>query len=293
MTDPLSSFVAYLEGRGLGNHTVEAYQRDLRSFLEFVDKPAMEVDRNEIRAFMVHRLQHYDPRSVSRGLSAVRHFYRFLLYEGLAQKDPTHKIPLPKTRKILPKALRPAEIDAMADSLDTSPLGLRDRAIVLMGFGAGLRVSELISLKLANLNLEGSFLTVRMGKFSKDRIAPLNPRAIGALRIYLEQGRPKLCRGRETPYVFVGRWGTAPISRQGVFMSIRDLGKQVLGKAISPHWLRHSFGTALVVGGADLRAVQIMMGHTAIDNTQVYIHVDLTALRDAYSTAHPKAKRVA
>jgi integrase/recombinase XerD len=286
-------FLSYLQfERGLAENSVASYKLDIQAFAEFLPPRTLTtVSRDDIRSFMAERLKAgKDARTVAHSLSAIRHLYKFLINEEMITTDPSRGIPLPRTWKNLPKSLSPEEIQMMADAVSSvTPQGLRDRAMVLVCFGAGLRGTELVSLKLEDLDLAHSFLTVRQGKGSKDRIAPLNRGAIEALTAYLEIGRPKF-RFAASPYVFIGRSGEL-LTRQLVWQRFRELAERTLGKKISPHWLRHSFGTTLINGGADLRAVQQMMGHASIDTTQVYLDLDLTALRKIYYASHPRARR--
>jgi integrase/recombinase XerD len=286
-------FVLYLGAeRGLAENTITSYCRDLRQFSDLIVKPLGEVGRADVRAFMAKQLADgCDPRSVARRLSAIRHFYRWMLDEDAIQTDPTFDLPVPKSWKTMPKSISAEEVQAMADGLSaTSARGLRGRAMVLTCFGAGLRVSELLCLRLENLDLDQSFLTVRQGKGSKDRIAPLNPVAVSALRTYLEIGRPQLHPDESDTTVFLARRGGS-LTRQAIFYEFRNLAERTIGKSISPHWLRHSFATVLIGGGADLRAVQAMMGHASIDTTQIYLDVDLRMMRKTYYATHPRARR--
>ena len=293
MTLWVERFVRYLGAeRGLAENTIAGYTQDLCRFSESITVPLLEAGRSDVRAFMAKQLQDgCDPRSVARRLSAIRHFYRFLLDEEVVQTDPTVDLPVPKSWKTMPKSISVEEVQAMADGLSsTSAQGLRHRAMVLTCFAAGLRVSELAALRLEDVDLDQIFLTVRQGKGSKDRIAPLNPIAVSALRAYLEIGRPQLRPRDGDSTVFLGRWGK-PLTRQAIFYEFRDLAELTIGKSISPHWLRHSFGTVLIAGGADLRAVQAMMGHASIDTTQIYLDVDLRMMRGTYYATHPRARR--
>jgi integrase/recombinase XerD len=286
-------FLLYLRAeRGLADNSIESYSRDIRDFVAALGKPVTDADRSDVRGFLARQLKSgCDPRSVARRLSAVRGLYKFLMNEDVILMDPTVGIPLPRTWKTVPKSIGPAEVQKMADGLSsTSAFGLRDRAIVLACFGAGLRVSELIALNIEDIDLEHSFVTVRQGKGSKDRLAPLNPVAVTALRAWLEIGRPQFERGENSLAVFLGRWGR-PLTRQQVCYLFNDLAERTIGKVISPHWLRHSFATTLIDGGADLRAVQAMMGHASIDTTQIYLDIDLRMLREAYYATHPRARR--
>jgi integrase/recombinase XerD len=289
-------FLSYLQfERGLAENTVASYALAMQAFVVFLmiaDRTITAVTRDDIRQFMAQELKAgADARTVAHRLSVVRHLFKFLINEEMITTDPTRGIPLPKTWKNLPKSLSAEEIQTMHDSISVNtPLGLRNRAMVLTFFGSGLRVSELVGLKIKDLNLEQSYLTVRLGKGGKDRIAPVNREQAKALVAYLEIGRPKL-RGADSSLVFIGGQHDGKLTRQLVWLLFRGLAERTIGKTISPHWLRHSFGTTLVEGGADVRAVQALMGHQDIDTTLVYLHLDLTALRKIYFAAHPRARR--
>jgi integrase/recombinase XerD len=287
----IDDFLHYLKAElGLKELTIVAYGFDMRAFEEAVHKPLESLTREDIRNFLAKELQTAQPRSVARKLSTVRHFYRYLLNEEVIRVNPTQGIPVPKTWQTVPKSISAGEVGKIIEALSIkTPAGLRDRAMLLTCFGAGLRVSEMLSIRLDDLDLRASTVTVRQGKGLKDGIAPLNPVAIAALQSYLEIARPQLHPG-ESPLVFVSGHGEL-LTRQYVFLVIREVGERVLGKAISPHWLRHAFATTLIEGGADLRAVQAMMRHSSIDTTQMYLDIDLTALRVTYYNTHPRARR--
>ncbi len=289
----IARFISYLRfERGVAENTIEGYGRDLRDFLAGLGKPAEHAERADVRAFLAKQLQAgCDPRSVARRLSSIRQFYRFLVNEDLIESNPTTGILVPKTWKILPKSISAAEVQTMVDILPKgTAAGLRDRAMVLTFFAAGLRVSELVNLQIEDLDLDHACLMVRQGKGSRDRIAPLNPVAAEALRGYLQLGRPQLARHDDST-VFLGRWGGRPLTRQRICYLLNNLAKRAIGKKISPHWLRHSFATTLLQGGADLRAVQAMLGHSSIDTAQIYLDVDIRMLRQAYYATHPRARR--
>lgn len=216
---------------------------------------------------------------------------RFLLVctEEEIQSDPTRNLPLPKNWKTVPKPLSLTDLDKMVSSLGTAWLDVRDKAMLLTFFASGLRESELAGLKVRDLNLEDGAAKVWDGKGGTDGIIPLSPPAIAVLKEYLENVRPKLADGLDTPYVFVGRRGK-PLSRQQIYYRVRDIARAALGKHISPHFLRHGFATALVEGGADIRDVQVLMRHASVDTTAIYVHTDLNYLRRICYASHPRAR---
>jgi integrase/recombinase XerD len=228
-------------------------------------------------------------RSAARRLSCLRHFYRFLIDEDEIQFDPTRNLPVPKTWETVPKPLSLSDLDKMVASLGTSWLDVRDKAMLLTFFASGLRVSELARLKLQDLDLDAGAAKVWDGKDGKDGLVLLSPPAITALKLYFETVRPKLVADRSTPYVFLSRLG-GPLTREQVYHRVRNIAEAALGKRISPHFLRHGFATALVEGGADIRDVQVLMRHSSVDTTAIYVHTDLNYLRRIYYASHPRAR---
>lgn|GEM_PF-541042 len=277
--------------RGLAHNTSLAYRRDLQHFLDSAGVPPAAVAPVHLREYMSKCLERgLSPLSVARKLTSCREFFKFLVGEELIAADPTRGIPYPKAWKVLPKYLSLAEIDALVKSYGESLLDLRDKAIVLLAFASGLRVSELTALKLNAVDLDRHFVMVRCGKGGKDRIAPLNPPAIAALRDYFDRSRPILLAGEQSEFAFVGRWGQPKLSRVGVWKRLRDRALVVLQKTVSPHQLRHSLATALLRGGAGLREIQAILGHSSIDTVQIYVHTDLASLRAMYREKHPRGR---
>jgi integrase/recombinase XerD len=290
-TEWIARFLSYLRSeQGLSDNTVLNYEIDLRKFSVWLDKPFASAHRIEIQRYLSDLMNTgLNPKTAGRRLACFRHFYRFLIDEGEIAVNPTRNLPLPKTWKTIPKALGLADLDTMVASLGDSWLEIRDRAMLLTFFASGLRATELSFLKLPDIDLEAGAAKVWQGKGAKDGIVPLSPPAISALKQYLEQVRPQLANDRSLSFVFLGRHGP-PLTRQQVFNRIRSIAQAALGKRVSPHFLRHGFATALVEGGADIRDVQVLMRHTSVDTTAIYIHTDLSYLRRIYYATHPRAR---
>ena len=231
-------------------------------------------------------------RSAARKLSTLRAFCRLLLDEERIDINPTNGVPIPKVGKALPHFLELSELEKMVQWTEKQKdaLAVRDKAILLVLFASGLRESELINLKLGDLDLDAGIVKVWNGKGGKDGIAPLSPPAIEALSVYLQVLRPKLDCNGGSPYVFLaGRRHGDQLTRMALFKRIRDIGRNAIGRAASPHQLRHGCATALVKGGADIRDVQAVLRHSDIDTSAIYTHVDITYLRGIYGKSHPRA----
>ena len=280
--------------RGLSEATLGAYEHDivrLASFCRTLDRitPA-EVTTQDLRQFvLLLKDVGLAPSSIGRNLSAVRTFFRFLLAESLVVADPSERIDPPKGWRTLPDVLSVAEIETLVQAPDLShPLAWRDRALLEFAYASGVRVSELIGLQVRHLVLEEEFALV-YGKGAKERLVPIGRRAVGALSIYLRETRPKLERGKGEGRVFLNARGT-PLSRMGVWKILRQHVETAgIRKPVSPHTLRHSFATHLLEGGADLVAVQEMLGHADISTTQIYTHVDRRYLAEVHRSYHPRA----
>ncbi|HCF59723.1 MAG TPA: site-specific tyrosine recombinase XerD [Myxococcales bacterium] len=280
--------------RGLSNNTLEAYSRDLRDYLDFLSKAgvgepeAVLPDHVERHLVDLHGrgLSH---RSQARHLAAVRGFHLFLLRERYAKNDPTENVETPRASRNLPVFLTLDEVERLlAAPDDKQPAGQRDRAMLEVMYATGLRVSEAVGLTTEDVNLRDGYL-VAQGKGGKERIVPLGEYAIEFVKRWLEGGREALRKGRTARALFIGPRGTA-LTRQGVWKIIRRYALAAgIKKQISPHKLRHSFATHLLERGADLRAVQAMLGHADISTTQIYTHVDRARVRRIYDKAHPRA----
>jgi integrase/recombinase XerD len=280
--------------RGLSDPTIEAYRHDVVRLAAFLrqrgraDPPAVET--TDLRAFV---LQLKDlglaPSSIGRNVSAIRTYFGFLLAENLVVGDPSERIQTPRAWRSLPEVLSVAEIEALVEAPDLShPLAWRDRALLEFGYASGVRVSELIHLEIRNLLLEEGLALV-FGKGSKERLVPVGRRAVGAVSLYLRETRPRLEKGRGEGKVFLNARGR-PLTRMGVWKILRQHTEAAgITKPVSPHTLRHSFATHLLEGGADLVAVQEMLGHADISTTQVYTHVDRRYLAEVHRSFHPRA----
>ena len=285
----------YLEAlileRGLSPRTVDAYRSDLERYGREAIAAGRDPARAEPRDVAAHlaglRRGGLAARSVARHLVALRGFYRHLVQLGERPDDPTSGLAPPKQMRKLPRVLRESEVAALLAAPDVSiPLGQRDKAMLETIYATGLRVSELIGLELAQLRLDVGFL-LAWGKGGKERAVPVGEQAEAALQRYLAESRPALVEGRHE-VVFVNHRG-APLTRQGCWKIIAAYGRQVGVARLSPHVLRHSFATHLLEHGADLRAVQMMLGHASISTTQIYTHIHAQRLRQLYDGHHPRA----
>jgi integrase/recombinase XerD len=280
--------------KGASPRTNEAYLRDVARFATFcltkgAATPATASAR-VLREFVYHLKDlGLSPSSIRRNVSAVRSYFRFMLNEGELVRDPSEKLEAPKRWRSLPEVLTVDEAERLlqAPSLD-EPLAFRDRAMLELAYGAGLRVSEWITLGVKDVLMEDHLVRV-FGKGSKERLVPIGRKAIGAVAIYLRELRPKLERGQGKGIMFLNSRGE-PLSRMGAWKILRKyVDAAGITKAVSPHTLRHSFATHLLEGGADLRAVQEMLGHADISTTQIYTHVDREFLRSVHRQYHPRA----
>lgn len=282
--------------RGLSDHTIAAYRRDLAAYLEWLAARGVadsgEVTAGLVAEFAAERASAEPPpaaSSLARLQSSVRGLHRFLAREGVEADDPSARLRPPKQPRRLPKALTIAQVERLLAAPDDGILGLRDRALLELLYATGARVSEVVQLDVDDL-AHGDVLRVR-GKGAKERIVPIGSYARAAVDAYLTRARPELSRrGRATPKLFLGARG-APLSRQSAWLVIRAAAESArLTAHVSPHTLRHSFATHLLQGGADVRVVQELLGHASVATTQIYTHVSVDALRDVYLTSHPRAR---
>lgn len=291
--DALRSFLDYLSvEKGLSRNTILSYGRDLRKFLLHLKREKKDwsrADENTLALF-IHRQSQagLQARSLARLISALKSFYRFLLLDGLVSQDPTASLSSPKTWLSLPKFLTVDEVAQLVLQPDErDPQGLRDRAMLEVLYATGLRVSELIRLRPADVNLDDGYIICR-GKGGKERVVPLGKAAAALTRRYADDVRPRLVK-RPVEALFLTRLGD-PFTRQGIWKMLREYAKKAgLQAKVSPHTLRHSFATHLLERGADLRSVQLMLGHSQITTTQVYTHVSRERLRQVYEKFHPRA----
>lgn len=287
------SYVRYLKlQRNMSANTLDAYQRDLLKLLDFLKsegKDVLDVELTDLQTFAagLHDVG-IGPRSQCRILSGVRSFFRFLQLDGYRDDDPSELLESPVLGEHLPEVLSTEEVDALEASIDLSkPEGHRNRAIIEVLFSCGLRVSELVNLKLSNLYLEEQYVRV-MGKGSKERLVPISERAIRELGFWFEDRNLLNIKTGEEDYVFLNRRG-AHLTRTMILIMIKRQAEEAgIRKTISPHTLRHSFATALLEGGADLRAIQALLGHESIGTTEIYTHIDMTTLREEILQHHPR-----
>ncbi len=290
----IHAFLSHLKvERGLANNTLEAYGRDLHKFRAFAAARGRRLDavtRDDVVDFLGSLYQRkLDSRSVARHLAALRNFFRFALSEEWITAEPTQDLESPKGWKKLPTFLSLDEVDRLLAQPDvTTPLGLRDKAMLELMYSSGLRVSELVSVRVADLQMESGVLRC-VGKGDKERLVPVGRQALATLRQYLRDVRPKLLRRGPSPYLFLTRLG-GRMSRVAFWMVVSAYGRRAgLRRALSPHKLRHSFATHLLERGADLRSVQMMLGHADISTTQIYTHVVQERLKHIYKAHHPRA----
>ena len=292
----VKKYIRYLKlERNLSANTLEAYQQDIEKLLTFLDreeKHVLDVQLEDLQTFAagLHDIG-IGPRSQCRILSGVRSFFHFLMMDGYRDDDPTELLESPTLGEHLPEVLTTLEVDQLEESIDLSKWeGHRNRAIIEVMFSCGLRVSELVNLKLSNLFTEEGFLRIN-GKGSKERLVPISPRAIKELEYWFDDRRQMNIKAGEEDYVFLNRRG-AHLTRTMILIMIKQQAELAgIRKTISPHTLRHSFATALLEGGADLRAIQAMLGHESIGTTEIYTHIDTTALRQEILEHHPRNKR--
>jgi integrase/recombinase XerD len=279
--------------RRLATNSVESYARDLVHLGRFAagrSTALAALDRSALEAFVRTLMSAgMSPRSVARIVAATRGFYRYLTISRRIAANPADDLQPPRAWAALPKYLSVDEVDQLLAQPDVStPRGLRDRAFIEVLYATGLRVSELVDLKVADVNLEGGFLTT-VGKGSKERLVPVGDEAVVWLSKYLTVARPALLGRRSSPRLFVNARGGDGLTRMGVWKLLKGYGTQAgIGTRLSPHVLRHSFATHLLERGADLRAIQIMLGHSDLSTTQIYTHVLEARLRAVYDRFHPR-----
>jgi integrase/recombinase XerD len=280
--------------RGVSPRTLEAYRRDIERMAAFLESRGVgrvgDATSHDLREYVYHlKDRGLQPSSIRRNLSAVRTYFAFLLAEGLVVTDPTERVELPRAWRRLPGVLSVAEVERLLDAPDPAErLYWRDKSLLEVAYASGVRVSELIALKVRDLDLVEGLATV-LGKGSKERLVPIGRSAARALAVYLREIRPLLVRGDTEGTVFLNHRG-GPLSRMGVWSILRKHVRRAgIRKRVTPHTLRHSFATHLLEGGADLAAVQEMLGHADIATTQIYTHVEREYLRDVHRKFHPRA----
>jgi integrase/recombinase XerD len=289
----LPIFLDYLAvEKGLARNSLSAYQTDLRHFGHWLKDQGLELERVEridiVKYFQALRTAGISARSVARALAAIRGMFRFLVTERHLKRDPTENLENPKLWTTLPKSLQPHEVEALLGAPDRStPDGLRDAAMLELLYATGLRVSELIKVRIDELVMDAGFLRT-IGKGSKERIVPFGDTARDVMVQFIETGRHELDKYGD-PHIFLSRLGR-PMTRQSFWMKIVRYAREAgIAAHISPHVLRHAFATHLLENGADLRSVQMMLGHSDISTTQIYTHVSRARLQKMYETYHPRA----
>ncbi|HXY61378.1 MAG TPA: site-specific tyrosine recombinase XerD [Nitrospirota bacterium] len=287
----LEKFINFLAvEKGLARNTLDSYERDLRKYLNFMkSKRADDISASEVKAFMTWLSSTgISAPSIARCLAAVRGFHKYLVTDGFSRRDPTADLETPRGWKRLPKTLSGTDVEALLKQPDpVNPIGLRDKAMLELLYATGLRVSELVGLKLNDINLERGFLMV-LGKGSKERAVPLGEEAVFFVQSYLDHGRPFLLKGSNSDDLFISS-RRRRITRQMFWTRIKYYARTAgIERVVSPHTLRHSFATHLLDNGADLRAVQAMLGHSDISTTQIYTHVSRERLKKIHEKYHPR-----
>lgn len=289
----VKAYVRYLKlQRNMSGNTLDAYQRDLRKLLDYLER-----EQKDIRDVTLHDLEHFSaglhdigihPRSQCRILSGIRSFFRFVQLDGYRDDDPTELLESPQIGDHLPEVLTTEEVDRLEASIDLSKWeGHRNRAIIEVLFSCGLRVSELVNLKLSDLYIDEEYVRV-MGKGLKERLVPISRKAIDELKNWFYDRNLMKIKPGEEDYVFLNRRG-AHLTRTMILIMIKSQAKDAgIQKTISPHTLRHSFATALLEGGADLRFIQALLGHEDIGTTEIYTHIDTSTLRQEILEHHPR-----
>jgi integrase/recombinase XerD len=294
MHELIDIFLNYLSvERGLSQNTMISYREDLNRYMDYLSRRHIDAlsktTKNDIVNFMLDQKDRgLSANSVARRLAAIKVFYRFLVRERILKVDSTSLIDSPKLWKKIPDTLSLNEVDALLVQPDIrSTQGIRDRAILETMYATGMRVSEVVNLKLDNINLEVGFLRC-IGKGNKERVIPLGKKAIVSIQKYLAVARPKLLHKKTSDYLFVSRFAKR-ISRQSIWKLVKKYAKLArIKKALKPHILRHSFATHLLERGADLRSVQEMLGHSNISTTQIYTHINKGWLKTIHKMYHPR-----
>ena len=287
----LKNFIVYVSvEKGLSQNTIESYSRDLFIFEKFLsskNKDLTTFSKADISDFL-NKLkdEDYSVTSICRFISSVRGFCKYLLIEKLIKDDPSENLQTPRKWERLPKALSFEDVMSLLDVSTGDAHFLRDSAMLELLYSSGLRVSELVTLKISDVNFNAGFLKV-MGKGSKERVVPINSRALNKIKKYIKELRPSILKNRRSDYLFVTVRGGA-MTRQRFWQTIKKCGKQI-GIELSPHTLRHCFATHLLEGGADLRSVQKMLGHSDISTTQIYTKVTTDRIKKVYLEHHPRA----
>jgi integrase/recombinase XerD len=287
----LERFFTYLSvEKGLSKNTLSSYAADLKRYTLFLSEREKEITsalRSDIIDFNEGlRNKGYSITSICRYLSSIKALYKYLLMENILDNDPSGNIHMPKKWERLPKALSISEVMALLQTSFSGKTILRDSAMLELLYSSGLRVSELVKIKLGDIHFDAGFIRI-LGKGAKERVVPVNVRALEKIKKYIDVERPETLGKRQSPYLFVTKRGK-PMSRQRFWQTLKALGKQS-GLEISPHTIRHCFATHLLEGGADLRSVQKMLGHSDISTTQIYTKVTTDRIKKVFKAYHPRA----
>lgn len=290
MINPVERFLNYLTvEKGLSANTLDAYKRDIRKFKDFLDNSGTSITgfkRLDLTAFLLHlRDLGNQSATLARNIAALRGFCKFMLMEGIMEEDPIENVATPKGWKRIPKVIGVEEVSSLVDKPAGKQLSLRDRAMIEMLYSSGLRASEVINIKLGDINYEAGFIIIR-GKGSKERLVPVNEAALETVNQYIKESRPLILRNRTSQFLFLAKGGK-PMTRQRLWQLIKTYAKE-LSIEISPHTLRHCFASHLLEGGADLRVLQKMLGHTDISTTQIYTKVTPERLKKVHKQHHPR-----
>ncbi len=302
MREDIKSFLNYLiVEKGFSENTRAAYQNDLTQLADFVEGETAKggimpswanFSRQGMLSYLLNLKERgYAPTTAARKVAAAKSFFNFLLAEGKIKNNPTENISSPKVGKPLPDAISISQVRQLLDqpAKMTTPEARRDGAMLELLYASGMRVSELVSLNLGDVDTEGGYVRC-FGKGNKERLIPIHPQAVQAVKEYITETRPQLLRSDAEPALFLNRRGDR-LTRQGLWQKLKDYAKSAgLGKVVTPHTLRHSFATHMLSGGADLRSVQELLGHANISTTQIYTHLTSEHLRRTYDRTHPRAK---
>lgn len=290
----IEDYIHYIQiERGLANNTIEAYRRDLTKYLNYLKEQQIDQWDQVVHTTLTEFLYNLNDQGVSsntiaRTLSTLRKFHQFLVMEKVLSTDPTVHLESPKKSRVLPRFLSTEDVEILLDIPTDDPLSIRNKAMIETMYATGLRVTELIELSMSDLHLTMGFIR-SFGKGSKERIVPLGDLAKQAIELYLSDAREYLVKEKRVDTLFVNHRGGL-LTRQGFWKILKKVAQERgITKNISPHMLRHSFATHLLENGADLRAVQEMLGHVDISTTQIYTHVSRKRLKDIYSEKHPRA----
>ncbi len=302
MREDIKSFLNYLTvEKGFSENTTAAYQNDLTQLADFVEKEAArgsiipswaDFSRQGCLSYLLNLKERgYAPATAARKVAAAKSFFNFLLAEGIIKNNPTENISSPRVGKSLPDAISISQVRQLLDqpAKMTTPEARRDGAMLELLYASGMRVSELVSLNLGDVDTEDGYVRC-FGKGNKERLIPIHPQAVQAIKEYITVTRPQLLRSDTESALFLNRRGDR-LTRQGLWQKLKDYAKSAgLGKMVTPHTLRHSFATHMLNGGADLRSVQELLGHANISTTQIYTHLTSEHLRRTYDKSHPRAK---